>query len=556
MRISGSGLQTVTPVVQGHRPLGLAFGNNGNTPDQFDKFDPASGRLLGSYPVTKKPAVDSAINQARQAFIQWQNVPPHKRAAVLKETARLIRENADDIARLISRETGKPLKESLESDILTAVNVLNFYARQGPKALADRRLPADRFTLLGRVSYERRVPYGVVGIISPWNYPFAIPVSGIAASLMGGNTAVLKPSELTPATGEKIGHLFQQALKNKGLPPEVVRVVTGDGATGKALVNADIDYMIFTGSARTGYAIRNALQARGIEASLELGGSDPMIILENADDLDAITSYALWGRFTNTGQTCAAVKRLFVPASRHEDVLSLLKEKIGQLRQGSPENPGHHVGPLLNEAQLREVDAQVKDAVARGARIVIGGKIRPGDGWYYEPTLLADVPPDARVMTEEVFGPVLPVAAYDTVDEAVRLANASPYGLTGSVFGPRREAEKIARQLHAGVVAVNDTGTTQYGTPAVTWQGWKQSGPGRSHGLHGLLETTRLQTVVKNYLFDVPLFRKQPWHFSKNGADLPFSESLVENFGGDSGRGILKLSFLRKLLRNRSSEKI
>lgn len=532
-----------------------AFGNNPPQQPVIKTINPATGELLKEYPVADKAEVRRKVTLARQAQRIWRKTSLKIRRAVFKDVIAMIKSSMDNLAKVISQETGKPVREAIEADIAAAVGVLGYYARIGPKVLKEKRFPMDKSLLMGRVHIERHEPKGVVGVISPWNFPFAIAASGMAASLMGGNAAVLKPSELTPATGEMLVDFFQKALEKHGLPKEVAQVVVGDGSTGAALVNDDIDYAIFTGSVKTGFGVRQAMEARGKTASLELGGSDPMVVLPGADP-DAVTSYALWGRFANAGQMCAAVKRLYVPRKDYEKILALLKTKIEKLNVGDPFDPKTHVGPVVSERQRQELEGQIQDAVTKGARVVTGGKAVDGPGSFLQPTLLADVPADARVLNEEVFGPVLPVVPYDSVEEAIEKANVLPYGLTASVFGPAKQARAVAEQLEAGCVMVNDVGATNYALPSVPWSGWKNSGPGTSHSEAGLLETTNRQTLTRNLLYLMPPFRKQPWHFSEQPGEPELPKALVENFATDSKLGKLNPKFWWQVIKNRGSKKI
>ncbi len=521
----------------------------------FDKINPSTGLLLKQYPVTEAPMFKTLVASAREAFLFWSQTPFSKRSQLLREIASQILNKADSLAECISLETGKPFRESFESDLTTATQVLYYYAKVGPALLKEKRFPFDRSLFLGRIHYAKRVPKGVVGIISPWNYPLAIPISGISASLMAGNTVILKPSELTPGVGEAIGHVIQTALQNLDLPTGVFQVAQGESETGKALIQADIDHVIFTGSTQTGFEIREALQKRGKSVSLELGGSDPMIVLEGAD-IDTVASYALWGRYTNAGQACAAVKRLFVPQKYHEALVQALKQKIQHLQQGDPQNSLNHIGPLISQRHLHILSEQVQDAVDLGAQIEIGGYPLPQAGWFYPPTLVTNVPKQCRLMQEEVFGPVLPVVSYQSVEEAIELANDQRFGLTASVFGPSSKAEQVAKQLEAGLVTINDVGLTNYALPSIPWHGWKNSGPGVSHGPTGLLETTHSQTITVNWLYGLPFFRKSPWHFNYTPRDLAFSKGLLQAFGRSNIMHLLKPGFLWQLFRNRSSQKL
>lgn len=518
------------------------------------RINPATGKADADISVASKEDVQQAVANAKAHLAVWRNTPLKTRKKIFEAVATDIGKRADELATLLSRETGKPVKDAIEADVSSAISIINYYANVGPKVLKDKPFNADKSYLMGRRHVTRYEPKGVVGVISPWNYPLAIAASGVATALMAGNTVILKPSELSPEIGKVMIDIFRTHLKANNLPEDIAQVVLGDGEAGKHLIDSDIDYAIFTGSHGTGSKIRETMQAKGKEVSLELGGSDPMIILEDAD-LDMATSYALWGRFANAGQTCAAVKRLYVPRKHFDKVLDLMKTKTEALIVGDPDDENVHMGPLVSERQREEIADQVQDAIDKGATVVTGGKKMERDGWYYEPTILTNAPDDARVINEEVFGPVLPIIPYDTVKEAIELANGLPFGLTASVFGSTNKATEIAKQLEAGCVMVNDTGATNYAMPSVPWSGWKNSGPGTSHSPEALFDASNRQTLTTNLLQLMPGFKKQPWHFGSK-PDKELAKSLVDNFASQSPLRKLNPKFWWQVVKNRSSKKI
>ncbi|WP_373531659.1 aldehyde dehydrogenase [Vampirovibrio sp.] len=479
------------------------------------KLNPATGQLIADYPVASEAEVEAAVLRARLAQGQWQKISLKKRAHGLKAMRNRLYQQAHKLAEIISRETGKPLGDSLEADIATALNVLSYYAEIGPQRLRPSLIQPDLLSLVtARLHHQTWHPRGVIAIIAPWNFPVAIACSGIAAALMAGNSVVLKPSELTPECGKALIAVVRDALSASGLDPEIAQIVIGDGATGAQLLAQPIDGVIFTGSRRTGQLIAQQAAERDLWCSLELGGSDAMIILEDCD-LDKAASYALWGRFINAGQTCAAVKRLLVPARHEAAFLKLLASKMQRLRVGSPDQPDPQVGPLINEAQRTLIHEQVQNAIQQGAQLLQGGHHLPGPGFFYAPTLFTQVPPSARILNEECFGPVLPVIPYDTIEQAVRMANDTPFGLTASVFGPPSQARQVASLLHCGTVVINDVGPTNYALPCAPWGGWKHSGSGVSHGAAALTDLSRLQVLSENLMYGIPFMSKPLWHFGK-----------------------------------------
>lgn len=524
-------------------------------PRRIEVINPATGIPLQTYDCAEPDAVHSAVEQARAAAPGWRAVPLSLRGQLLKTTMRMLYQRAEDIAAIISAETGKPLADALEADIGTALGVLGYYADLGPKRLKPRAIQPDIISLItGRTHRETYHPHGVIAIISPWNYPLAIPASGMATALMAGNTVVLKPSELTPGTGKILVQIFHEALQQLRLPTDAVQLLIGDGLTGSALVESAIDGVIFTGSERTGQHIRSAIRDRGLWSSLELGGSDAMLVLEGCN-LEVVASYALWGRYTNAGQACASVKRLLIPERDLGAMHACLRQKIAQLQVGPPDDPKNHVGPLISEAQLNLLDSQVQDAITRGASLLAGGKRLPRAGWFYEPTLLSHVPESARILKEEVFGPVLPIISYRRLDEAIAQVNASSFGLTASIFGPEAQARAIAGRLECGTVVINDVGPSNYAMPCAPWGGWKASGSGASHGEKALLELSRLQVVSVNRLFQVRGLHKPLWHFGRDSDDLPLRSKAVLAFSSRHAALWNPKTWLA-FWRNRASSKI
>lgn len=499
------------------------------------KINPATGELLNEVPMSTPDEVALAVQQAALAQAQWKKADPKTRARVLEAILQRVYQSSDVLAQTVSREIGKPLADALEADVSITLSCLRYYADIGPKLLKPRRLANDIISLItGRAHWETYYPRGVIAIISPWNYPLAIPASGIITALIAGNAVVLKPSELAPATGQALVQLFQEILQANGFSPHLVGLVQGDGQVGSILLQQRIQGVIFTGSAGVGQKVRLQAAERGIWSSMELGGSDAMLILPGCD-LEKAASYALWGRYTNAGQACAGVKRLFVPVRDEKLFVDLLEQKIRALKVGGPEDPTNHVGPLISEAQLNLLDAQVQDALQRGATLRVGGHKVINPGWFYEPTLLTDVPKDARVLREEVFGPVLPVIPYLHGEEAISAINDSPYGLTASIFGTPQTAKVVAARLTCGTVVVNDVGPSNYAMVSAPWGGWKASGSGVSHGERALLELCNVQVLSENRMYAMPLLGKPMWLYGENSALLPARSKTVLAFSSRHG---------------------
>ena len=373
-----------------------------------------------------------------------------------------------------------------------------------------------------------REPYGVIGSIAPWNYPFSTPAIETIGALAVGNAVVLKPSEFTPLVALELQKLMYAA----GLNPDLLQVLIGAGPVGAALLHAGIDKLIFTGSVATGKRIAEAAAQRLLPVVLELGSKDPMIVLEDAD-LDVATSGAVWGAMMNCGQTCLSIERCYVQRRVYEKFLQLCKQKIEKLRVGEGQGSEVEMGPLIHERQLRTVEEHVQDAVARGARLLTGGRRLPELGPnFYAPTLLADVTHEMRIMQEETFGPALPVAPFDTDNDAVRLANDTQFGLAASVWTrDNQRGEAIARRIRSGTVMVNDA-ISAFGIAEAPHGGFEQSGIGRAHGELGLEEM-----VLTKYL-DVDLLprMKKVWWY---GYSMSFQQQMSGFVDMLFGRGIV-----------------
>src|SRR5450755_4324585 len=409
--------------------------------------NPATGEKLAELACATPEDVHDAVRRARQAQPVWQALPVAERIAVLKRFRRKLSEQRDQVAMLISREAGKPTAEALTTEILVVLDAAEFCIRTAHSFLRDEPLRHGNLAMKTKRGKLVREPYGVIGIISPWNYPFSIPATETLAALVAGNAVVLKPSELTPLVALELASLLHAA----GVPEHVFQVVVGEGPAGAALLRSPIDKLVFTGSVATGKRIAAAAAERLLPVVLELGGKDPMLVLDDAD-VDVASSAAVWGAFVNAGQACLSVERCYVHRSLYESFAKACAEKTKQLRVGNGMDSDTDVGPMIQERQVRIVESHVEDAKARGARVLAGGSRLPELGPnFYAPTVIVGVTQDMRIMREETFGPVLPVMACADDDEAIRLANDSDYGLAASVWTrDRKRGERLARRIHAG----------------------------------------------------------------------------------------------------------
>ena len=433
-------------------------------------FDPATGRACGHAPVTTPAQLDDALAAAVRAQPAWAADEAARRQALATAADRLDAA-VDELAALLTAEQGKPLR-SAASEVRGAAHWLRAYAAV---ALTEEPLAE---AAPARVSVGQR-PLGVVAAITPWNFPLLLAAWKLAPALLAGNAVVVKPSPETPLTTLRMEELLRDVL-----PPGVLAVVSGDGALGAALVaHPAVRKVSFTGSTETGRAVAAAAAPGLKRVTLELGGNDAAIVLDDADPA-AIAEELFWSAFENCGQVCAAVKRLFVPRRLAGALTDALAELAAGVRVGPGRDPDVQLGPLCTRAQLRHVTALVDDALARGARAAAGGRALDGPGSFFAPTILTGAPDDARVVAEEQFGPVLPILVYETVEEAVARANATSFGLCGSVWGGDVErAHQVARRLECGSAYVNSHGGI---TPYQPFGGIKDSGLGVEQGRLGL----------------------------------------------------------------------
>jgi acyl-CoA reductase-like NAD-dependent aldehyde dehydrogenase len=498
--------------------------------------NPATGERLAELACATPEEVHEAVRRAKLAQPAWQALPVKDRVEVLKRFQRKLSEQREELAKLISREAGKPTVEALNTEIMVVLDSTEFCISTAHKFLRDQPLPHDNLAMKTKRGKLVREPYGVIGIIAPWNYPFSTPAIETIGALAMGNAVVLKPSEFTPLVALEL----QKLLLSAGLDPNLMQVLVGAGVVGGALLESDIDKVIFTGSVATGKRIAEAAAKRLLPMVLELGSKDPMIVLEDAD-LDVASSGAVWGAMMNCGQTCLSIERCYVQRSVYEKFLELCRQKIERLRVGEGLDSEVEMGPLIHERQLRTVEDHVNDAVARGARLLTGGK-RLGElgANFYAPTLVADVTHDMRIMQEETFGPALPVAPFDSDDDAVRLANDSQFGLAASVWTTNtKRGEALASRIRAGTVMVNDA-ISAFGIAEAPHGGFEQSGIGRAHGELGLAEMVLVKYVDVDLL---PRMKKVWWYgysatFQRQMSgfvDMLFGRALGARFKGAIG---------------------
>jgi len=450
--------------------------------------NPATHDVNDEVPEAGPAEVQQAIADARDAQAGWADRSIEERLAVLRRFRSLLLDRRTSVAGTVRSETGKPLGEAIATELSPVLNALRFAETEAPGIL-EESVSLGGFSATGESTIYRE-PLGVVGMITPWNYPFGIPGSEVVPTLLAGNVIVLKPAEETTLTALTLRDLLIEA----GLPEDCFAVVPGRGrVTGQALVDGDIDFLSFTGSAEVGYELDAACERRGIPTCLELGGSDPAIVLGDAD-LDLAADGILWARFSNAGQSCAAVKRVYAEASIEPALRELLVERAEALRVGYGDTVD--VGPMISAEAVETIHDQVSRSVEMGAEVLTGGELlEDRDGHYYPPTVLTAVTEEMPVLTEETFGPVLPIVPVADADEAIQRANDTRFGLTGSVWTRDTDrGERLARRVEAGTVTVNEHLYT-FGLHATPWGGYKDSGGDYSHGRWILEDVTRPQHV-------------------------------------------------------------
>ncbi|HEX6419281.1 MAG TPA: succinic semialdehyde dehydrogenase [Acidimicrobiales bacterium] len=451
---------------------------------------PLTGEAIGEVPVGTADDVAAAVARARDVQRRWAEVPPRQRAAVLLRYHDLVLDRQDELMDLIQAENGKARVWAFE-EIMDQAVTARYYARLAPRALRPQRRLSPAPGLVS--TREQYVPKGVIGVIAPWNYPLVLAVSDALAALVAGNGAVVKPDSQTPFTALRAFELLEEA----GLPEGLVQIVTGPGrSVGSAIVDA-ADYVMFTGSTATGRAVAERAGRRLIGMSAELGGKNAMVITDDVD-VDRAAEGAVVAAFANTGQLCISIERIYVAEPVAEAFLDRLGARTAALRLGAEQDFGPEVGALASPAQLDKVRAHVEDALAKGARLVAGGRHRPDIGpLFYEPTVLTGVTTGMDLYRDETFGPVVAVYPVASDDEAVAAANDTEYGLNASVYcGDTGRGRAVAARLMAGTVNVNDGYSAAWGSVDAPMGGMKASGVGRRHGREGLLKYTESRTVA------------------------------------------------------------
>jgi len=458
--------------------------------DRLSSYNPATQDLLGTVPIHGPAEIDAAVARARVAAERWGALSFEARGEELTAFRKALAAHVDELADLLHRENGKPEIEAL-TEVMMALSHVQHAAACAENAMAPRRVSSGVLAnFRATISYH---PLGVIGVIGPWNYPLFTPMGSIAYALAAGNAVVWKPSELTPLIAVKVAQIAAATFAL----PDLLQVVTGAGPTGAALARSAIDKIAFTGSAATGRRVMLAAAERLTPVLLELGGKDPMIVADDAD-LAKAAEACVYGALTNAGQACISVERVYVADAVHDKFVDEVVKQVRSLKVGGDDG---HLGAMTSTAQVAIVKDHLEDAVAKGAKVLTGG---PGaiSGSYIQPTVLTDVDHRMKVMSDETFGPVIPIKRVGSLDEAVRLANDTRYGLGSSVFAGKG-ARALAARLRAGMTSINSV-MSFAGIPSLPFGGVGDSGFGRIHGDEGIREFTRVKSTAEQVM-SIPL---------------------------------------------------
>ena len=463
----------------------------------IEVFAPATGERIGEVPVMSEREVQQIVQRARIAQRSWGARSVEERAERIAKLGEKLVARADELVDLLMREAGKPRNEALAHEVLTTVDLCHYYTRNASRILADR--PIELHLLKHRRSYLTHVPMGVIGVISPWNFPLVIPMGSVIEALIAGNAVVVKPSEVTPLIMMKARDIALDA----GIPGDLFQVITGDGRTGAALIDAGIQKMIFTGAVSTGRRVGARCGEKLVPCVLELGGKAPLLALEDCD-IELTARAIVNGGFANSGQVCISVERVLAHEAVHDRLVDRVVEMTRKLRQGDPCEGEVDVGAIIFPKQIDIAEAHIRDAVSKGAVVATGGQRKPLAGNYFEPTVLTNCSNDMTVMRDEIFGPIVPIMKVHDDEEAIRIANDSHLGLNAYVFSrDTTRARRIGERIEAGTVMVNDV-LSAYGAIEAPFGGIKDSGYGRVHSD----ESLRAMTYARHINYDrvtVPL---------------------------------------------------
>ena len=468
-------------------------------------INPGTGELLGEYPRTSIEEIQMMVDRARYVQPSWHSLGLKKRIGYVLKFRDYILDHLDELAEAIARDNGKTRVDAMAAEVVPAAMGITYYCKNAQRFLKDRRLATGNIAFINKRSTIVRVPFGVVGIIGPWNYPFAIPIAEVVMALLAGNAVLLKTSDET----QTVGFALKRCIESAGLPEGVFNYANLPGRfAGDAFLDAGLNKLFFTGSVSVGKYLMKKASETLTPVCLELGGNDPMIVCEDAD-LERAANGAVWAGLQNAGQSCGGVERIYVHQKVYDRFMALLKKKVEALRIGYDTDFNVDIGAMTTERQIATVKSHVDDALAKGATVFAESKPpKTARGRFIPCTVLTDVDHTMTVMRDETFGPVLGVMKVKNIDEAIDLANDSYLGLTASVWSKNRsKAKKICRKLQAGAVTINDH-LMSHGLAETPWGGFKESAIGRTHGDIGFSEMTQPQVIVNELL---PFARRNFW---------------------------------------------
>ena len=498
-----------------------------STPQMFDLsqtvcVNPATGEIVGYSRMNAPEEAREAIRRARAAQPAWAALPLAERERYLARIREYLVDNADAVSETIAKDVGKTRVEALATEVLTSALATDYYLKNARRFLRPRKVRGGSLLFLNKRSRIFRIPFGVIGIIAPWNYPLGIPMHEIVPALLAGNAVIFKTAPETQMVGRKIEEMIRAA----SLPADIFIHLNIPGAIiGQILLEPDlhVDKLFFTGSVPVGKTLMAKAAETLTPVSLELGGNDPMLVCPDAN-LERAVNGAMWAGLQNSGQSCGGVERIYVHRDVYEPFVRLLKQRVETLRQGPNTDHNVDIGAMCTERQIKTIQRQVEDALTKGATLLAQVKIDPAHARanFYPVTVLTDVDHSMELMREETFGPVLGVMKVDDMERAIELANDSSLGLTGSVWsGNTRRAVALGRRIHAGVITINDHLLT-HGMAETPWGGVKESGIGRSHGELGFDEMTQPQVVTTELLHFAK--RNLFWH--------PYDAALYDGLKG------------------------
>jgi acyl-CoA reductase-like NAD-dependent aldehyde dehydrogenase len=488
-------------------------GKRVETSQKKNSVNPATLELVGKFCLASTRDCQTAIQAAKEAFPDWKALPLSEKQKIFRNAKKILMQKSEEATHLLTVEKGSPYLESYSSEIFASLGALDYYARKLKTLLNPHPVKHTISLFLNKKSFFRFEPLGPTLIITPWNFPFLIAIYDVLSALSAGNTVVLKPSSSTPFTGLMVGEIFVEA----GLPPGVLNLINCKiPQAEETIAHPDVQTVMFTGSVPTGKRIMELASRNLTNLALELGGKDPMVVCADAD-IERAARGAVWAGFMNCGQSCGSIERVYVAKEIAEEFTQRVVELTKKVRVGNPVDMGVDMGPMVTLSQLKTVQDHIQDARDKGAEILCGDNNKTNlPGYFISPTVLSGVDHTMKIMTEETFGPTLPIMTFSDPEEAVSLANESSLGLTASVWTrSKKMAAWMAERIETGSITVNDH-MFSFIEPAAIWGGIKQTGMGRSHGPFGLQELVNIKFIS----FDFLKKKKQLWWF-------PYDSGLI-----------------------------